>query len=49
MSKVNTMTVRDLIEMLEEFDEDRPVVLSFDGGYTYGGIGYRSFNDEEDE
>ncbi len=33
-----TMTVGELIELLSEFDEDTPVYLSFDNGYTYGGI-----------
>lgn len=34
----NTMTVGQLIAMLSEFDEDAPVVLSHDGGYTFGSI-----------
>ena len=29
-----TMTVGDLIEFLEEYDEDTPVYLGFDSGYT---------------
>lgn len=33
-----TMTVGELIEMLEEFDEDMPVVISNDNGYTFGAI-----------
>lgn len=33
-----TMTVGDLIAILECFDEDAPVYLSHDNGYTYGGI-----------
>lgn len=33
-----TMTVGELIALLEEFDEDTPVILSHDNGYTYGGI-----------
>ncbi len=33
-----TLTVGELIELLSEFDEDTPVYLSFDNGYTYGGI-----------
>ncbi len=35
-----TMTVRELIEQLEQFDDDTPVILSHDNGYTYGGIHY---------
>ncbi len=33
-----TLTVGELIEILEDFDESTPVVLSHDGGYTYGAI-----------
>lgn len=33
-----TFTVGELIEFLEQFDEDTPVYLSNDGGYTYGSI-----------
>ena len=33
-----TMTVGELIAFLEDYDEDTPVYLSFDNGYTYGGI-----------
>lgn len=34
----HTMTVRELIEMLEDMPEDLPVFLSHDNGYTYGSI-----------
>lgn len=44
---VQTMTVRELREALEEFDDDARVILSHDGGYTYGGI--RSGLMEEEE
>ena len=40
-----TMTVRELIEQLEQFDDDTPVVLSHDNGYTYGGIHYDDFDE----
>ena len=33
-----TMTVGELILLLQDFEEDALVVLSHDGGYTYGGI-----------
>lgn len=33
-----TMTVGELISFLEDYDEDEDVILSFDNGYTYGGI-----------
>lgn len=44
-----TMTVRELIEYLEQFDEDAPVYLNNDGGYTYGGITESSFEEVEDD
>lgn len=46
-----TMTVGELIEFLGNYDEDTPVYLSFDNGYTYGGITENRFDDncEEDE
>lgn len=51
-----TMTVSELIEFLGNYDEDTPVYLSFDNGYTYGGItedrfeeNYEEDNDEEDD
>ena len=46
---VRTMTVAELIAALEEFDEDAPVILSHDSGYTYGGIRYDLMEEEEDE
>ena len=39
----NTMTVRELIDYLEQFNEDAKVYLSHDNGYTYGGITERCF------
>ena len=38
-----TMTVGELIVFLEDYDEDTPVYLSFDNGYTYGGINREEF------
>lgn len=34
----NTMTVGELIRLLEDYDEDMGVYISNDNGYTYGGI-----------
>ena len=49
----HTMTVGELISFLSDFDEDTPIYLSFDSGYTYGGITEDRFegmnNNEEDE
>lgn len=33
-----TVTVGELKDMLEYFDDDCKIYLSFDNGYTYGGI-----------
>lgn len=44
-----TMTVGELIAYLEQFDEDEPVYLSHDRGYTYGGITENRFEEIEDE
>ncbi len=46
---VRTMTVAELIAALEEFDDDMPVILSHDSGYTYGGIRHDLMEEEEDE
>lgn len=43
----NTMTVAELIEYLEQFDEDTRVYISNDSGYTYSPIRGNSFFDEE--
>lgn len=36
------MTVGELIEFLQDFDEDTLFVLSHDSGYTYGSINART-------
>lgn len=41
-----TMTVGELISFLSDYDEDTPVYLSFDNGYTYGGITEGRFEDD---
>lgn len=38
-----TMTVGELRELLENYDDDMPVILSNDNGYTYGGLSEFSF------
>lgn len=50
----HTMSVGALIDYLSQFDEDMPVYLSHDNGYTYGGITEHDIedgeiDDEEDE
>lgn len=48
-----TMTVGELIGFLGDFDEDTPIYLSFDNGYTYGGVTddrfEEDYGDDEDE
>lgn len=40
-----TMTVGELIEYLEQFDENTMVYLKNDNGYTYGSITESSFEE----
>ena len=44
-----TMTVGELISYLENYDEDTPVMINNDDGYTYGSITDSSFREEEME
>lgn len=44
-----TMTVGELIDYLSQFDEESPVYLKNDGGYTYGNIDYQSFQEDDEE
>lgn len=44
-----TMTVGELIYFLSQYDEDTPVYLSFDNGYTYGGIDEDRFDEDYEE
>ena len=41
-----TMTVRELIDYLSDFDDDVLVMMRNDNGYTYGSIGYVDFGEE---
>lgn len=34
----STLTVGELMRLLSDYSEDMPIYLSFDSGYTYGGI-----------
>lgn len=43
----NTMTVGELIAFLQDFDEDQKIYISNDRGYTYGGITYDDFREED--
>lgn len=49
-----TLTVGELIEILEQYDYGRPIFLRNDNGYTYGSITERDITpaeefEEEDE
>ena len=46
-----TITVGELINLLSDFDEDMPIYLRFDNGYSYGSIREDDFIEElvEDE
>ena len=44
-----TMTVGELIEFLQQFDEEMPIYLKNDNGYTYGSITENSFEEDSDE
>ena len=45
---VQTLTVRDLIKELSFYDPNSPVILSFDKGYTFGGITSKAIKPIED-
>ena len=40
-----TMTVGELISLLEDFDPDSKVFLRNDNGYTYGSLSYEDFQE----
>ena len=42
-----TMTVGELVSYLNDFDEETPVYLRNDNGYTYGSITERDFSEAE--
>lgn len=47
-----TLTVGQLREMLEAYDEDTPIYFENDNGYTYGSMWYDTvteYYEEEDE
>ncbi len=45
----HTMTVQELIEYLEQFDEDTEIFIKNDGGYTYGNVDEFSFEESDEE
>lgn len=42
-----TMTVGEMREWLQQYDEDTEIFLINDSGYTYGNIDQWSFEEEE--
>ena len=44
-----TLTVGKLIGYLSDYDDDTPVYIRNDNGYTYGGISWSDFVEIEDE
>ena len=42
-----TLTVRDLVEYLEQWEDSTPVYFSNDNGYTYGSIDFDDINEGE--
>lgn len=45
----HTMTVEEVINQLEQFDLQSKVYLSFDNGYTFGGLSASDFDCQEEE
>ena len=45
----NTMTVAELIEFLEQFEENTKVYISNDSGYTYSAIRESHFFEDDEE
>ena len=44
-----TMKVGELKAFLEDMDDDMPIYLSFDNGYTYGGLQEENFEEVDSE
>ena len=45
----STMTVEELIELLEGYEGDTPVYISNDEGYTYGALKHWDIREEYEE
>lgn len=46
---ISTMTIGDLKEFLEDFEDDSPIYISFDRGYTFGALKKYNFDIEYGE
>ena len=45
----STLSVRELIEILEQYDDDMEVFFRNDDGYTYGSIYEDDFEEREED
>lgn len=45
----STLTVGELIRILEDYDTDTPIYLSHDNGYTFGSISESDIEEAFDE
>ena len=45
----DTMTVGELVALLQDYDEDAPIYLSHDNGFTFGGITERKIEEVFDD
>ena len=41
----DTMTVEDLRRLLEDYEDDTPIYISNDNGYTFGGISWDAIHE----
>jgi len=44
---INTMTVEELRNFLKDFDNETKIFLSFNDGYSFGGLGKNNFDEIE--
>lgn len=44
-----TITVREMIEFLEQYEDDTKIYFSNDNGYTYGSISTNKFEEKYDD
>lgn len=45
----NTLTVGELIEILQQYEEDQEVIISHDEGYIFGGINEEDIEERDEE
>lgn len=47
-NEVHTITARDLRDLLSDYNDDTEIIISFDNGYTYGGLHYGQMEERTD-